>query len=170
MGEPALPDEDAERAMYKETERILKRAGLNRYEISNYSLPGRESRHNCGYWRRIPYAGFGLGASSQLNRLRFKNTDSLEAYLEGDFSKREVLVLTRDNEIEETMFLGLRMMEGVNVRRFKETFGTDPEVIYRPQIERMEKLGLLAIRGGNLCLTERGIDVSNQVLTEFLLD
>ena len=169
-GEPALPDEDAERAMYKETERILKRAGLNRYEISNYSLPGRESRHNCGYWRRIPYAGFGLGASSQLNRLRFKNTDSLEAYLEGDFSKREVLVLTRDNEIEETMFLGLRMMEGVNVRRFKETFGTDLEVIYRPQIERMEKLGLLAIRGGNLCLTERGIDVSNQVLAEFLLD
>ena len=73
-------------------------------------------------------------------------------------------MLTRDNEIEETMFLGLRMMEGVNVRRFKETFGTDLEVIYRPQIERMEKLGLLAIRGGNLCLTERGIDVSNQVL------
>ena len=62
------------------------------------------------------------------------------------------------------------MMEGVNVRRFKETFGTDPEVIYRPQIERMEKLGLLAIRGGTCALRSGGIDVSNQVLAEFLLD
>lgn len=167
---PPLPDEEAERNMYYDTKRILGQAGYDRYEISNYSRPGFESRHNQGYWQRKPYIGFGLGASSQLGRLRWKNTDSLKAYLGGDFAKREVLVLTRDNEIEETMYLGLRMMRGVDLNRFKKTFGVDARVIYQRQLQRLEALGLVWIREDALGLTDRGVDVSNQVLAEFLLD
>ena len=167
---PPLPDEDAERNMYYDTEKILSGAGMHRYEISNYSLPGFESRHNQGYWKRKPYAGFGLGASSQLGRLRYKNTDNLEEYLNGDFSKREVLVLSKSHEMEETMYLGLRMMEGVNLERFRETFGVDAGVVYGKELERLEKLGMVRTRNGALQLTPRGVDVSNQVLAEFLLD
>lgn len=167
---PPLPDEEAERNMYYDTKRILGQAGYDRYEISNYSRPGFESRHNQGYWQRKPYIGFGLGASSQLGRLRWKNTDSLKAYLGGDFAKREVLVLTRDNEIEETMYLGLRMMRGVDLNRFKKTFGVDARVIYQRQLQRLEALKLVWIREDALGLTDRGVDVSNQVLAEFLLD
>lgn len=170
-GVPALlPTEEEERGMYEDTQRILGGRGFFRYEISNYALPGFESVHNRGYWERTAYAGFGLGASSQLNRLRYKNTDDLVDYLSGDFSKREVLVLTRDQEIEETMYLGLRMTEGVDLERFRETYHTPAETIYQKQIETLERQGLVRIGGGRLKLTKRGVDVSNRVLAEFLLD
>lgn len=165
-----LPSEEEERGMYEDTERILSRSGFSRYEISNYARPGFQCIHNSGYWQRIEYAGFGLGASSQLKSLRYKNTDSLQAYLAGDFSKREVLVLTKDNEIEETMYLGLRMMQGVDLEQFCRTYQVPAEVIYRRQIEKLQEQGLLQREGGRLRLTKKGIDVSNRVLAEFLLD
>lgn len=168
-GHPPLPSEEVERQMYYDTERILGEAGLRRYEISNYARPGYESVHNCGYWLRREYVGFGLGASSQLGRLRYKNTDALEDYLSGDFSKQEVQVLSRDDEIEETMYLGLRLMEGVDLRKFCETFGVAAETIYQKELSRLERQGLLLRENGFLRLTPLGIDVSNQVLAEFLL-
>ena len=165
-----LPSEEEERAMYEDTDRILGGAGFERYEISNYARPGFCCIHNSGYWKRVEYAGFGLGASSQLKRLRYKNTESLPDYLNGDFSKKEVLVLTKDDEIEETMYLGLRMMEGVDLEGFRRTFHVPAEVIYRKQLEKLGQQGLIRIEGGRLKLTNRGIDLSNQVLAEFLLD
>ncbi len=170
MPHPPLPNEDSERQMYYDTERILSRAGFHRYEISNYALPGFESVHNTGYWLRREYAGFGLGASSQIGRLRYKNTEDLSEYLSGDFSKREVQVLKKDDEIEETLILGLRMMKGVDLRKFEESFGVSAEDLYRGEVEKLTGQGLLVKEDGFLKLTPFGIDVSNQVFEEFLLD
>lgn len=168
--EPELiPSEEEERAMYEATGRILKEQGYLHYEISNYAKPGCECRHNLGYWQRRDYLGFGLGASTLLNPVRYKNTEDLEAYLGGDFSKKEFFVLTKDNQIEETMFLGLRVLEGVSKEQFREQFSCELRVVYRKELEKLEKEGLLEEEGDFVRLTSRGIDLSNPVLAEFLL-
>lgn len=168
--EPELiPSEEEERAMYETTGRILKEQGYLHYEISNYAKPGRECCHNLGYWQRRDYLGFGLGASTLLNPVRYKNTEDLEAYLGGDFSKKEFFVLTKDNQIEETMFLGLRVLEGVSKEQFREQFSCELRVVYRKELEKLEKEGLLEEEGDFVRLTSRGIDLSNPVLAEFLL-
>ena len=164
-----LPSEEEERAMYEATGRILKEQGYLHYEISNYAKPGRECRHNLGYWQRRDYIGFGLGASTLLNPVRYKNTEDLEAYLGGDFSKKEFFVLTKDNQIEETMFLGLRVLEGVSKEKFREQFSCELRVVYRKELEKLEQEGLLEEEGDFVRLTSRGIDLSNPVLAEFLL-
>lgn len=168
--EPELiPSEEEERAMYEATGRILKEQGYLHYEISNYAKPGRECCHNLGYWQRRDYLGFGLGASTLLNPVRYKNTEDLEAYLGGDFSKKEFFVLTKDNQIEETMFLGLRVLEGVSKEQFREQFSCELRVVYRKELEKLEQEGLLEEEGDFVRLTSRGIDLSNPVLAEFLL-
>ena len=168
--EPELiPSEEEERAMYEATGRILKEQGYLHYEISNYAKPGCECRHNLGYWQRRDYLGFGLGASTLLNPVRYKNTEDLEAYLGGDFSKKEFFVLTKDNQIEVTMFLGLRVLEGVSKEQFREQFSCELRVVYRKELEKLEKEGLLEEEGDFVRLTSRGIDLSNPVLAEFLL-
>lgn len=168
--EPELiPSEEEERAMYEATGRILKEQGYLHYEISNYAKPGCECRHNLGYWQRRDYLGFGLGASTLLNPVRYKNTEDLEAYLGGDFSKKEFFVLTKDNQIEETMFLGLRVLEGVSKEHFREQFSCELRVVYRKEMEKLEQEGLLEEEGDFVRLTSRGIDLSNPVLAEFLL-
>ena len=163
-----LPDEASEDEMLRELKEMLGRAGMHRYEISNYALEGRESRHNTGYWIRREYAGFGLGASGQLGHLRLRNTRNLPQYLAGDDSLREVTRLTREEEIEETMFLGLRRMSGVDLDRFGEVFSERAEDIYADIIPDLAERGLLKTEEGHLKLTERGIDVSNLVMAEFL--
>ena len=164
-----LPSEEEERAMYEATGRILKEQGYLHYEISNYAKPGRECCHNLGYWQRRDYLGFGLGAATLLNPVRYKNTENLEAYLGGDFSKKEFFVLTKDNQIEETMFLGLRVLEGVSKEQFREHFSCELNVVYRKELEKLEQEGLLEEEGDFVRLTSRGIDLSNPVLAEFLL-
>ena len=168
--EPELiPSEEEERAMYEATGRILKEQGYLHYEISNYAKPGRECCHNLGYWQRRDYLGFGLGASTLLNPVRYKNTEDLEAYLGGDFSKKEFFVLTKDNQIEETMFLGLRVLEGVSKEQFREHFSCELNVVYRKELDKLEQEGLREEEGDFVRLTSRGIDLSNPVLAEFLL-
>lgn len=166
---PLLPSEEEEREMYWRTEKLLEEAGYCHYEISNYGKPGRFCRHNIGYWTRRDYAGFGLGAASLLNPVRYRNTDRLEDYLSGDFSKKEFLVLTKDNQIEETMFLGLRLLSGISISKFQETYSCPVTTVYAREIAKMKELGLMAEADGRLFLTRRGVDVSNQVMAEFLL-
>jgi len=156
--------------MYEDTETILSDYGFHRYEISNYAKEGYACRHNIGYWKRVDYAGFGLGASALQNPLRYKNTDDLQEYLNHDFSKKELLVLTKDNQIEETMFLGLRMTEGISLSKFEKQFGCPLPVVYRREIDRLTEGGMLRIENDRIFLTEKGMDVSNYVLSEFLLD
>ena len=164
-----LPSEEEERRMYEDTETILSDYGFHRYEISNYAKAGYVCRHNVGYWKRVDYIGFGLGASTLQNPLRYKNTDDLQEYLNRDFSKKELLVLTKDNQIEETLFLGLRMMEGVSLSAFEEHFHCPLTVIYPREIQKLTEKGLLRIEKDRISLTEKGIDLSNMVLSEFLL-
>ncbi len=152
-----LPDEDAERRMYERTEEILSEYGYHRYEISNYALPGYECRHNLGYWDRREYLGIGDGAASLFEGKRWSGEE-------------EPVTLTRKDAMEEFMFLGLRKMEGVSRRRFREEFQTEMEEIYGTVIEELCRQGLLETAGDRLRLTRKGIDVSNYVMSEFLLD
>ena len=163
-----LPSEEEEREMYRLTEQMLARAGMHRYEISNYALPGFDCLHNKGYWQGCSYAGFGLGASSLLSHVRYRNSASLEAYLAGDFSGREAEALTAEDEMAEFMILGLRMMEGVSAAEFARRFGVSVSEVYGVVLAKQEKLGLLIKNGDRIYLSPRGIDLSNTVMAEFL--
>lgn len=172
-----LPTEETERRMYRLAGRRLPEAGYARYEISNYARPGFACRHNIGYWTGVPYLGFGLSASSYFEGKRFSNTADMEAYLpafeEGSAPSciRTVEeVVTRERAMEEFMFLGLRMTEGVSGAEFSRRFGRAMEEVYEKPLARMEAEGLLSRRDGRVSLTERGVDLSNYVLAEFLLD
>lgn len=156
-----LPDEDTERQMYYDTRDTLEAAGYERYEISNYAKPGFACRHNLGYWERRDYLGLGLGASSFIKGVRYKNHNKLFAYLRGDYTHEEIQRLTRQEEQEEIMFLGLRKAEGV--RLIGELLK-----VYEETFQRLEKQGLLLREDGRAQLTDLGIDVSNYVLAEFL--
>ncbi len=163
-----LPDEEEEDRMLDALKEKLSDIGMYRYEISNYAKPGRESRHNTGYWKRREYAGFGLGASGQIGKMRFKNQSSLEQYLKKDSSREEEAVLTLEEEISETMILGLRMTEGVDLIRFEEQFHEQVQERFAEQIREFTDAGLLELTPTHLRLTDRGLDVSNLVMCSFL--
>lgn len=159
--ERLLPDEDTERQMYYDTKDILKAEGYERYEISNYARQGFACRHNLGYWERREYLGLGLGASSLTEGVRYRNHRKLSAYLSGDYGHEDIQRLTRQEELEETMFLGLRKTEGVLLTE-------ELLKVYKGVFERLEQQELLIRENGRVRLTELGIDVSNYALAEFL--
>lgn len=153
---PPLPDEDCERQMYYDTKRILTEYGYHRYEISNYAKPGYECRHNLGYWNRTEYLGFGTGAASFMDHKR---------WTVGEKPNK----LSAEDEMEEYMFLGLRKTEGVSKSGFERQFGMTMENVYKKVLADMEGKQLLEQKGDFIRLTERGLDVSNYVMSEFLL-
>lgn len=169
---PPIPDEDEDRRMYQETKRLMSKHGYDRYEISNYARQGFECRHNLVYWQRDNYAGFGLGASSMVENVRWKNIDDLEAYIEslGEPKKiqTDVQKLSEAECIEEFMFLGLRTMKGVSRSEFTDTFGKDIYDIYGGVLEKWTGLGMLVSEGGFFRLSDKGIDVSNVILADFV--
>lgn len=167
-----LPSEEAEREMYVWTEEYLFRHGYRHYEISNYARPGRECRHNIGYWKRENYLGLGLGSASLVENVRFSNTSNLDSYLRGEGwdpkTIREHIILDRQAQMEEFMFLGLRMMKGVSRQEFFQTFGVELSGVYEDVIKRLCSQKLLNQRAGYVFLTRNGISVSNYVMSEFL--
>lgn len=167
----ALPNEDIEREMYYRTKDILKEAGFERYEISNYAKKGYECRHNIRYWVRQDYLGLGLGASSCIENTRYKNTEWLDEYLlENKYTeKTEVQNLSKEECMEEFMFLGLRMTKGVSKTKFSEVFGPDIEEVYGSVLSKLKEQKLIQEEGDSIFLTEYGLDVSNRVWVEFLL-
>lgn len=172
-GELPLPEEDTERAMYEETIEVLAGYGFHRYEISNYALDGYECRHNVGYWIRRDYLGFGIGAASLIGNVRFQNGRDLNAYLAHPLACREEeQPLTTQEQMEETMFLGLRLIRGVSYPEFARCYGQTLEEVYGEVIARNVADGLLTVRedetGRHLMLTGRGLDVSNYVMAQFL--
>ncbi len=168
-----LPDEDSEYIMYEDTGRILGEYGYHQYEISNYAKKGRRCRHNEGYWTRMEYLGLGLGAASLLGNRRFSNTDSMEEYLKNSGSPEKIRKnqenLSTYDEMAEFMFLGLRMTEGISVKRFQECFGVSIEKIYGKVIDGYKKQGLLIEKNGRIFLSRPGIHVSNTIMADFLL-
>ena len=165
-----LPSEETERLMYERTKELLLAHGYERYEISNYARRGYACRHNIGYWRRENYLGFGLGSASLLENERFHNTTDLTDYLGGDYLAYEQEKLDKKSQMEEFMFLGLRMTDGISSECFRQTFGLTVELVYGPVLEQQIADQLLRKEDGRIFLTERGLDVSNYVMAQFLLD
>ena len=164
-----LPEEAIERQMYELTQRFLHTKGYERYEISNYAKPGSECRHNCGYWTRKDYLGLGLGASSLVGHQRFQNTSDLKEYLEQEYHHIHTETLDKKSEMEEFMFLGLRLMTGISRQQFEKTFQVTLDSVYGEVLRKLKSEQLIEEVAGYVRLTEYGIDVSNYVLSEFLL-
>lgn len=150
-----LPDEDTERMMYQLTKDILEEYGYHRYEISNYAKDGYECRHNLGYWNRDEYLGIGTGAASLMNNQR---------WIQGE----EPELLSIENQMEEYMFLGLRKMKGVSATGFYQSFGQSIQEVYGDVLHKLLQEKLIEVSGDQIRLTERGIDISNYVMSEFL--
>lgn len=177
-----LPDEDTEREMYYMTGRMLREAGYNRYEISNYAKDGYECRHNTAYWKRYDYLGVGIGAASCMDNVRTKNITDINEYLriydvdnsieDSATDENETDILSKEDMMAEFMFLGLRMMEGISKREFKEQFNIEYSDIYGDITDKLIGEGLLEVSDDNerLWLTPLGIDVSNMVLAQFIVD
>ena len=150
-----LPDEDTERMMYQYTKNIIRDYGYHRYEISNYAKDGYECRHNLGYWNRDEYLGIGTGAASFMNNRRWTQGEDSET-------------LSIENQMEEYMFLGLRKMKGISVAGFYQSFGKSIQDVYGDVLHKLLQEKLIEKSGDNIRLTERGIDISNYVMSEFL--
>ena len=166
-----LPDEDIERQMYVRTGEILEDYGYHRYEISNYAKDGYECRHNLGYWDRKEYLGLGAGASSLMDHIRWKEPDHIGPSTGLVLEEREDFTrLRRKDEMEEFMFLGLRKINGVSEYDFYKSFRVSMDEIYKESIENLIKEGLLVREEDRIRLTDRGIDLSNYAMSQFLLD
>ncbi|MBD5136717.1 MAG: oxygen-independent coproporphyrinogen III oxidase [Lachnospiraceae bacterium] len=169
-----LPNEEEERQQYYMTDKILTGYGYKRYEISNYAKSGFECRHNIGYWKRKPYIGLGLGAASLYSEKRFNNTSDIKKYISNSEYPEKITeniqILSTKEQMEEYMFLGMRMMEGVSRSTFMQKFGNDMDEIYGNVISKYSKIGMTDIDGDRVFLTKKGIDVSNVVFSDFLLD
>ncbi len=166
-----LPDEEEERRMYVGTLRTLQKYGYDRYEISNYALPGYECKHNCVYWKRGDYLGLGLGAASLVDNARWSNEADMAEYQSRVAKGLQVAdrqVLTTKEQKEEFMFLGLRLTHGVCAKTFEEAFKMPIAQVYGDVLAKHEKEGLL-ILDERIRLTEKGLDLSNYVMADFLL-
>lgn len=164
--------EEEELAMYQRAREKLKAAGYEHYEISNFARPGFECRHNLVYWENRPYLGLGAGAASYWEGSRWKNHTSLEVYCEavekGDLPMAEREILSRRQQMAETIFLGLRLLRGLSLKEFKNRFGEDLVEVYKEEVERLTAWGLVEIRGNYLCLTEKGLPLANEVFVAFM--
>ncbi len=168
-----LPTEEEEREMYHLTKCVLEQHGYERYEISNYAKPGKECRHNIGYWQRKNYVGFGIGAASLVENERFANGRDLEAYIKSPCEAVEDKEsLTVEEQMAETMFLGLRMVNGVSESLWMEAYHRSLTSVYGDVLEKHIGNGLLEWTEVEeerfIRLTEKGMDVSNYVMADFL--
>lgn len=164
-----LPDEDAERTMIHRAKEVLEASGYRQYEISNFSLPGFESRHNEGYWTHRPYLGFGSAAASFIDGKRFRNALRLD-YADVPYEETETLT---GKELEnEFLMLGLRRLDGVSDETFTARFGHSFFDTKGEEIGRLTRDGLLETvqcqTEKKIRLTKRGLDLANLVFQAFL--
>lgn len=178
-----LPSEEEEYEIYVRTGEVLSQHGYEQYEISNYAKAGYACRHNTGYWKRVPYLGLGLGAASLIDEVRYSNVTELEDYIAAARQIRRQNIgetpawnfqasaqaLSRREQMEEYMFLGLRMREGVMREEFRKTFGVEIEAVYGEVLRLLAEQQLIIRRAGNICLSQQGMLISNYVLAQFLL-
>lgn len=187
-----VPDEETDRQMYAMTKRVLAANGYHRHEISNYCQPGYESRHNSVYWTGGEYIGFGLGAASFFKGERFSNITDMDTYIRicedirdemaartdafrlyesaASVMRQNTETMYVDSRMEEFMFLGLRMMAGVSRKEFRLRFGKDMYEIYGTVLNKYINDGYMETDSDRVWLTDKGIDVSNIILSEFILD
>ena len=175
-----LPDEETERLMYADTLQYMCENGYHRYEISNYArndVHNRnryECRHNRVYWERGDYLGFGIGAASLMDNVRWSNCRDIERYVmetgNPDKIREQREKLSIHAQMEEFMFLGLRLTEGIRISEFETYFGVPIAEIYGNRIRKFQQEKLLEQKGDFIRLTAKGTDLSNYVMAEFLFD
>ena len=175
---PDIPTDEEDRDMYEESRRQITKAKYRQYEISNYAKKGYECIHNLKYWNREEYLGLGIGAASFVNETRYSNTRDLNKYIEC-MSKNDIKLediwenvekLGLKDAKEEFVFLGLRKIEGISIEEYKEIFNEDIYKQYKNEIESNINKGLLEIEENRLKLTRKGIDLSNSVMSDFIID
>lgn len=168
-----LPTEDAEREMYHLAKDTLLKNGFIQYEISNYSKEGLECRHNIAYWKMENWLGVGSAASSYMDGERFTNFSKIESYIEkieSDESPREEdSQNTVAENVEEFMFMGLRLIEGISEDEFEKRFNKTVDSYYADILKKFISQGLLKRESRRIYLTEKGIEYSNMVMSEMLL-
>lgn len=184
-----LPTEDVSYQIGKMTQDFLAQHGYTRYEISNYAKKGCACRHNTGYWKRKEYLGVGLGAASLVGEVRYSNLRDLKKYIENSSRIGTGMILdeaagkeifgtnlhenaqwvSKNAQMEEFMFLGLRMTEGIEKSRFYQTFGFTVDYVYGDVIRKLSEEGMLVETQTRLFLTETGMDLNNYAVSEFLL-
>ena len=190
QGKYPEPDPDLAADMYQGARRLLGDAGYRHYEISNWALPGLDCRHNMVYWLNLPYLGVGPGAHSRLGSFRFWEVDSPVAYIAavkqwketgpGPFDRLDDQLLRTvfpvanqeyidsDTACAETMFLQLRLLDGMDLQQASASVGTDLEEKYQAEIKELIELGLLQQHGSNLRLASSAYLIANQVFTRFV--
>ena len=168
-GKLRLPGEDIEVAMYLKVMETLERKGLKQYEISNYSLAGRESRHNQVYWQNEEYYGFGAGAHSYLNGERRANIAPIPHYIKAEgLPVRSVTKLEQVEQMEEELFLGLRMRSGVSFKTFANKYGTPLHEVFGHVLDDLEKKSLIERTATHVRLTESGLPLANEAFAAFI--
>ena len=168
-----LPSEEEEREMYSITKDILSKYGYKQYEISNFSKEGYECYHNKVYWKNEEYLGLGSASTSFINGKRIKNIENVKEYIEKINNNEDVIdeitVNTKEDSMEEFVFMGLRMIEGISLDEFNERFGIDIYSIYKDVIDKNIKSKLLTLENKKLRLTDKGIELSNSVMSDFII-
>ena len=172
-GKLPLPKEELEAEMFEYIIVELERVGFEHYEISNFSKPGFESRHNLMYWDNAEYYGIGAGASGYVNGVRYKNHGPIRHYLsaveEGNARITEEH-LSQKEKMEEEMFLGLRKKSGVSMARFEEKFGRSFDGLYGEIVRDLVQQGLMQIEGDRVRMTKRGLFLGDTVAERFILE
>lgn len=167
-----LLDEDTDIDMYEYTINTLKKHGYNQYEISNYAKQGKECKHNIIYWKCDNYLGLGPGASGYINDIRYSNIKILNEY--NNKINQNIKPIDEENKlndkdkIEEFIFMGLRMNEGINLEVFKERFKIDFYELYKDVLDKLLERELVKLDKFNLSLTQKGREISNSVFIEFI--
>ncbi|MFU0825376.1 radical SAM family heme chaperone HemW [Clostridium sp.] len=168
-----LPEEELEREMYHYTLKFLKSKGYNQYEISNFSKKNRECKHNLVYWSLDEYLGCGSSAHSYIDGYRFRNEDNIEKYIQ-DINNRGTAVVEKNknslqDNMEEFMFMGLRKIDGISMKDFQERFNTSIFNVYKDVIEKYKNKGMIIEKGDRIFLSPRGIEISNFIMSDFIL-
>ena len=172
-GKLPLPKEEVEAEMFEYIIAELENAGFEHYEISNFSKPGFESRHNLMYWDNAEYFGIGAGASGYVNGVRYKNHGPIRHYMkavETGNARINEEYLSQREQMEEEMFLGLRKKSGVSIRRFEEKFATSFEELYGQVVRDLCHQGLLQVEGQQIRMTKKGLFLGDTVAERFILE
>ncbi|MFS9101801.1 radical SAM family heme chaperone HemW [Streptococcus australis] len=172
-GKLPLPKEELEAEMFEYIIEELEKAGFEHYEISNFSKPGFESRHNLVYWDNAEYYGLGAGASGYVDGIRYKNHGPIRHYLEAvEAGKARITEehLTLEEKMEEELFLGLRKKNGVSKARFEEKFGVSFDQRYGQVVANLTEQGLLVPDDKQVRMTKRGLFLGDTVAEKFILE
>lgn len=163
-----LPDEDTEAKMYETAVKILNKNGYMRYEISNFSQKGFESRHNLKYWSLSAYIGLGAGAYSSLDGERWSNVRSLEDYIKEDDKKEDLISLSKKDLMSEFMFMGLRKTCGISEKEFFSMFDADVFSVFGAPLEKYISQGVIIRKNGRIYINEKMLYISNLILCDFV--